>query len=79
MQKRTTVALNQEYLKSLKIIAAKMDKSLSTLVNEAVRNYLSKLRKKGNNTAFYEQLDDIKESVVMDKDDLKGYIKKGRL
>ncbi len=56
-----------------------MDKSLSTLVNEAVRNYLSKLRKKGNNTAFYEQLDDIKESVVMDKDDLKGYIKKGRL
>jgi predicted DNA-binding ribbon-helix-helix protein len=79
MQKRTTIALNQDYLKSLKVIAAKRDKSLSALVNEAVRNYLSKLRKKGNNTAFYKQLDEIKESVVMDKDDLKKYIKKGRL
>ncbi len=79
MQKRTTIALNQNYLKSLKVIAAKREKSLSALVNEAVRNYLSKLRKKENNTAFYEQLDEVKENVIMDKDNLEGYIKKGRL
>jgi metal-responsive CopG/Arc/MetJ family transcriptional regulator len=79
MQKRTTIALNQDYLKSLKVIAAKREKSLSALVNEAVRNYLSKLRKKENNAAFYKQLDEVKENIVMDKDNLEEYIKKGRL
>jgi len=79
MRKRTTISLNQDYLKSLKVIAAKREKSLSTLVNEAVRNYLSKLRKKENNATFYKQLDEVKEKIVMDKDNLEEYIKKGRL
>lgn len=79
MQKRTTIALNQDYLNALKIIAVKMDKSLSALVNEAVRAYLSKLRKNKDNTTFYKQLDDVREYVAMDKDDLKKYINKGRL
>lgn len=79
MQKRTTIALNKDYLNSLKIIAVKMDKSLSALVNEAVRTYLSELRKNKDNSTFYKQLDDVKGCIAMDKDDLNEYINKGRL
>jgi len=79
MQKRTTISLNQDYLKSLKMIAVKKDKSLSALVNEAVRSYLSKLRKNKDNATFYKQLDDVKGCIAMDKDDLNEYINKGRL
>lgn len=79
MKKRTTISLNQNYLDSLKIIAVKQDTSLSRLVNEAVRKYLSSLRKEKDNYAFFDQLDQIKENIVTDKEKIKDYIKKGRL
>lgn len=79
MQKRTTISLNQDYLDSLKIIAVKHNTSLSKLVNEAVRNYLSKMRKTKNNYAFFNQLDEIKEDIVCDKEKIDEYIKKGRI
>lgn len=79
MKKRTTISLNQNYLDSLKIIAVKQDTSLSRLVNEAVRKYLSSLRKEKDNYAFFDQLDQIKENIVADKEKIKDYIKKGRL
>lgn len=79
MKKRTTISLNQEYLNSLKMIAVKQETTLSDLVNKAVRNYLSKTRKKQRNYEFFNQLDQIKENIVMDKDDIKDYIEKGRM
>lgn len=79
MQKRTTVSLNQDYLDSLKIIAVKQGTSLSELVNKAVRKYLSSLRKEEDNYAFFNQLDQIKENIVADKEQIKDYIKKGRM
>ena len=79
MLQRTTISLNQNHLKYLKILAVQKQKKLSELVNEAVRIYLSSIKTKKSGKEFFENLGNLKSKLKLDKAQLKGYILKGRL
>ena len=79
MLTRTTVSLNRDYLKTLKLLAIKQQKSLSGLINEAVRVYLSGTREKSDNSLFFKSLVDIKDDLDLSKDKLLKYVRKGRI
>ena len=79
MLQRTTISLNRNYLDNLKILAVQKQKKLSELVNEAVRIYLSSVKTKKNGKEFFENLDNLKSRLKLNKAQLKGYISKGRL
>lgn len=76
---RTTISLEKDYLSALKIWAVQQEKSLSQLVNEAVRRYLSKIREMDNNESFFNKLDAVKQEIRIDKNSLIKNIKIGRL
>ena len=79
MLKRTTISLNQDYLSFLKLLSLQEQKSLSQLVNEAVRAYLSNIEVKSDQQAFFDSLTKLKKELRLNKKELLKYIKKGRL
>lgn len=79
MLKRTTISFNQDYLDFLKLLSLKRKKTLSNLVNEAVRIYLSKVETKSDNRLFFNNLAKLKKELKLTRKDLLGDIRKGRL
>ena len=79
MLKRTTISLNKDYLNFLKLLALEKQKSLSQLVNEAVRVYLSKIESRSDSKLFFNNLVKLKKELKLTKKDLLGYVKKGRV
>ena len=78
MLKRTTISLNQDYLNLLKLLSLRKQKSLSQLVNEALRLYLSEIETRPNQTAFFKSLTKLRKELKLSKQELLKYIKKGR-
>lgn len=79
MLKRTTISLNQDYLNFLKLLTLQKQKSLSQLVNEAVRIYLSRIESRSDSKLFFNSLVKLKRELKLTKKDLLGYVKKGRV
>ncbi len=79
MLQRTTISLEQNYLDFLKLLSLRKQKSLSQLVNEAVMTYLSKVELKTNNKLFFKEITKINKKIKITKNELNGWIKKGRL
>ena len=79
MLKRTTISLNQDYLNFLKLVSLQKQKSLSQLVNEAVRSYLSNIKTDSNQAVFFNDLTKLKKELKLSKKELAKHIKKGRL
>lgn len=79
MLQRTTISLEQDYLNLLKLLSLQKQKSLSVLVNEAVRAYISSVEMKTDNRLFFDELIKLKEKLRLSKDELSKCIKRGRL
>ena len=78
MLQRTTVTLNKDYLNFLKLISLQRQQSLSRLVNEAVRIYLSKIEVKSDSQDFFKNLAKLKKELNLNKKELISFVKKGR-
>jgi len=79
MIQRTTISMDQGYLDYLKLLAIQKRQNLSSLVNEAVRVYLSDINIEENNRTFFEEMAKLKKELNLNKPQLKKYIQKGRV
>ena len=79
MIQRTTISMDQSYLDYLKLLAIQKRQNLSSLVNEAVRVYLSDINIEENNRTFFEEITKLKKELNLNKPQLKKYIQKGRV
>ncbi len=82
MKVRTTVSINQNYLQAIKVLGAHKDKTLSSLVNEALRAYLSHIKTKqvNKNQKFFNELKQLGlETGLKNEKDLAQLISQGRL